>query len=80
MCPVKVHWHVKMNYKDYWRVKVTVTNRDFSANFTNWNLVLKHPNFNNFTEAFSFNYKALNPYGPYSSKAPPSLSWGLNRA
>lgn len=68
MCPVKVHWHVKTNYKEYWRVKVTITNRDFSRNFTNWNLVAQHPNFNNFTEAFSFNYSALNPYGIYSSK------------
>jgi hypothetical protein len=69
MCPVKVHWHVKTNYKEYWRVKVTVTNRDFSKNFTNWNLVAQHPNFNNFTEAFSFKYKALNPYGTYSSES-----------
>ncbi|KAK9906215.1 hypothetical protein M0R45_002715 [Rubus argutus] len=20
MCPVRVHWHIKLNYKDYWRV------------------------------------------------------------
>ncbi|KAG0570694.1 hypothetical protein M758_6G174000 [Ceratodon purpureus] len=75
MCPVKVHWHVKTNYKEYWRVKITITNRDFSANFTNWNLVLKHPNFNNFTEAFSFKYKALNPYGPYSNDS--AMFWGV---
>lgn len=69
MCPVKIHWHVKTNYKEYWRVKVTITNRDFGANFSNWTLALKHPNFNNLTEAFSYKYKALNPYGAYSSKS-----------
>ncbi|KAG4402430.1 hypothetical protein GLYMA_02G196100v4 [Glycine max] len=21
MCPIRVHWHVKLNYKEYWRVK-----------------------------------------------------------
>lgn len=68
MCPVKIHWHIKTNYKEYWRVKVTITNRDFSRNFTQWTLTLQHPNFDNFTEAFSFNYKGLNPYGIYSSK------------
>ena len=69
MCPVKIHWHVKTNYQEYWRVKVTITNRDFSRNFSQWTLTLQHPNFDNFTEAFSFNYKALNPYGTYSSKS-----------
>lgn len=69
MCPVKIHWHVKTNYQEYWRVKITITNRDFSRNFSQWTLTLQHPNFDNFTEAFSFNYKALNPYGTYSSKS-----------
>lgn len=69
MCPVKIHWHVKTNYQEYWRVKVTITNRDFSRNFSQWTLTLQHPNFDNFTEAFSFNYKALNPYGTYISKS-----------
>jgi hypothetical protein len=49
-------------------VKLTVTNRDFSKNFTDWNVVAQHPNFDNFTEAFSFSYKPLNPYGSYTSK------------
>ena len=26
MCPIRVHWHVKLNYKEYWRIKVTITN------------------------------------------------------
>jgi hypothetical protein len=30
-------------------------------------LVLQHPNFSNFTQAFSFNYKALSPYASFRS-------------
>lgn len=26
MCPIRVHWHVKDNYKQYWRVKIAITN------------------------------------------------------
>ncbi|CAK9234045.1 unnamed protein product [Sphagnum troendelagicum] len=75
MCPVKIHWHVYINYEEYWRVKLTVTNRDFSKNFTDWNVVAQHPNFDNFTEAFSFSYKPLNPYGSYTNDT--AMFWGL---
>ncbi|KAE8718741.1 COBRA-like protein 5 [Hibiscus syriacus] len=34
MCPVRVHWHVKLNYKDYWRVKVSITNFNYRMNYT----------------------------------------------
>lgn len=62
MCPIRVHWHVKLNYKDYWRVKVSITNFNYNMNYTQWNLVVQHPNFDNLTQIFSFNYKPLNPY------------------
>lgn len=62
MCPVRVHWHVKLNYKEYWRVKVTITNFNYRMNYTQWNLVAQHPNFDNLTQIFSFNYKPLTPY------------------
>ena len=62
MCPIRVHWHVKQNYKDYWRVKVTITNFNYRMNYTLWNLVIQHPHFDNLTQIFSFNYKPLNPY------------------
>jgi hypothetical protein len=75
MCPVKIHWHIKLNYQDYWRVKITITNRDLSRNYTLWNMVAQHPNFENFTEAFSFSYKALNPYGDSSNNT--ALFWGV---
>jgi hypothetical protein len=66
MCPIRIHWHVKLNYKEYWRVKITVTNFNYRTNYSQWNLVTQHPNFNNLTTVFSFNYKSLSPYGPIS--------------
>lgn len=66
MCPVRVHWHVKLNYREYWRAKISITNFNYRMNYTQWNLVMQHPNFNNLTRIFSFNYKALTPYGTIS--------------
>ncbi|KAM7278724.1 hypothetical protein ACFE04_005858 [Oxalis oulophora] len=62
MCPVRVHWHVKINYKDYWRVKIAVTNFNYRMNYTQWTLVAQHPNLDNVTQVFSFDYKPLVPY------------------
>ncbi|XP_045810724.1 protein COBRA-like [Trifolium pratense] len=66
MCPIQIHWHVKVNYKEYWRVKVSITNFNYRMNYSDWNLVVQHPNFNNLTQLFSLNYKSLNPYGSIS--------------
>ncbi|CAN6289132.1 unnamed protein product [Urochloa humidicola] len=63
MCPIRVHWHVKLNYKDYWRAKIAVTNYNYRMNYTQWTLVAQHPNLDNVTEVFSFQYKPLVPYG-----------------
>ncbi|KAJ7564074.1 hypothetical protein O6H91_03G135500 [Diphasiastrum complanatum] len=73
MCPIQIHWHVKTNYVEYWRVKISITNRHVK-NYTVWNLVVQHPNFNNLTEAFSFQYKGLSPYGPINDTA---MFWGI---
>ncbi|RXH68310.1 hypothetical protein DVH24_028457 [Malus domestica] len=62
MCPVRVHWHVMLNYKEYWRVKVSITNFNYQMNYTHWTLVMQHPNFNNVTQVFSFDYKPLIAY------------------
>ncbi|KAJ4846386.1 hypothetical protein Tsubulata_043426, partial [Turnera subulata] len=62
MCPVRVHWHVKLNYKEYWRVKIAITNFNYRQNYSQWTLVVQHPNLNNVTQVFSFNYKPLVPY------------------
>nr|ACI24390.1 COBRA-like protein [Eucalyptus nitens] len=62
MCPVRVHWHVKLNYKDYWRVKIAITNFNYRMNYTLWSLVVQHPNLNNVTQVFSMDYKPLVAY------------------
>ncbi|XP_015581980.1 COBRA-like protein 4 [Ricinus communis] len=62
MCPIRVHWHVKVNYKEYWRVKVAIVNFDYRMNYSLWSLVIQHPNLNNVTQVFSFNYQPLIPY------------------
>ena len=68
MCPVRINWLVKQNYKDYWRVQITITNFNFRMNYTEWNLVVLHPNFDNITQLFGLNYKPLTPYGGDISK------------
>ncbi|KAH9621102.1 hypothetical protein KSS87_022901 [Heliosperma pusillum] len=73
MCPIRIHWHVKVNYKNYWRVKVTITNFNYRMNYTLWNLVVQHPNFDNLTQAFSFNYKGLTPYEGFNDTG---MLWG----
>lgn len=51
------------NYKEYWRVKVTITNFSYNMNYTQWNLVVQwQPH-----SLFSFHYKSLTPYGATSS-------------
>ncbi|XP_065855052.1 COBRA-like protein 4 [Euphorbia lathyris] len=62
MCPIRVHWHVKTNYKEYWRVKIAIVNFDYRMNYSLWSLVMQHPNLNNVTQVFSFNYHPLIPY------------------
>ncbi|XAR71311.1 hypothetical protein NMG60_11028516 [Bertholletia excelsa] len=74
MCPIRVHWHVKLNYKEYWRVKVTITNFNYRMNYSQWNLVVQHPNFDNLTQSFSFMYKPLTPYSSINDTA---MLWGV---
>ncbi|XLR48684.1 hypothetical protein S83_033344 [Arachis hypogaea] len=62
MCPIRVHWHVKQNYKDYWRVKIAITNFNYRMNYSLWTLAIQHPNLNNVTQVFSFDYKPILPY------------------
>ncbi|KAI3851415.1 hypothetical protein MKX03_013028 [Papaver bracteatum] len=74
MCPVRIHWHVKTNSKEYLRVKITITNLNYRMNYTQWNLVAQHPNFDNLTKVFSFNYKRLPTYGSINDTA---MLWGI---
>ncbi|CAH1445245.1 unnamed protein product [Lactuca virosa] len=63
MCPIRVHWHVKLSYKEYWRVKITINNLNVVKNYSQWNLVVLHPNLQSLAQVFSFYYKPLNQYG-----------------
>ncbi|PHT88233.1 COBRA-like protein 5 [Capsicum annuum] len=56
MCPINVHWHVQSNFKNHWSVKVTITNFNYRFNYTQWTLVVQHPNLNNATQVSSFSY------------------------
>ncbi|CAK7357244.1 unnamed protein product [Dovyalis caffra] len=74
MCPIKINWHVKLNDKDYWRVKITITNLNYRMNYTQWNLVVQHPNFDHLTQAFSAKYKSL---APHSTTNDTAMLWGI---
>lgn len=80
MCPIRVHWHVKLNYKDYWRVKIAITNFNYRMNYTQWTLVAQHPNLNNVTQVFSFDYKPLVPYESISECKPTSNAFSSRAA
>uniref|UniRef100_A0A0D9X193 COBRA-like protein n=1 Tax=Leersia perrieri TaxID=77586 RepID=A0A0D9X193_9ORYZ len=69
MCPVRVHWHVKLNYKEYWRAKISIANFNYRMNYTGWTLVAQHPNLDNITEVFSFDYKPVVSYGSINDTA-----------
>ncbi|XP_022763312.1 COBRA-like protein 6 isoform X2 [Durio zibethinus] len=74
MCPIRVHWHVKQSYKEYWRVKITVNNLNTMKNYSQWNLVALHPNLKSLTQVFSFNYEPLYQYGYINDTG---MFWGI---
>ncbi|CBI29736.3 unnamed protein product, partial [Vitis vinifera] len=74
MCPIRVHWHVKTSYREYWRVKITVTNLNLVKNYSAWNLVVLHPNLQSITQVFSFNYRSLNEHGTINDTG---MFWGI---
>ncbi|XP_062080306.1 COBRA-like protein 6 [Humulus lupulus] len=74
LCPIRVHWHVKQSYREYWRVKITITNMNFFKNYSHWNLVVLHPNLQSLTQVFSFNYRSLNHYGNINDSG---IFWGI---
>lgn len=65
MCLTRVHWHVMANYKQYWRVKLTITNFKY-MNFSHWNILIQHPAVENLARVFNFNYTTLSRYGKIS--------------
>ncbi|TQD84498.1 hypothetical protein C1H46_029933 [Malus baccata] len=74
MCPIGIHWHVKESYKEYWRVKITITNYNFVKNYSDWTLVVQHPNLQSLTQLFSFNYHPLGQFGNINDTG---MFWGI---
>ncbi|XP_068645095.1 COBRA-like protein 2 [Aristolochia californica] len=74
MCPVQVHWHIKANYRDHWRVKLTVSNYHYGANYSDWSVMVQHPGFSQRIWSYSFNHSKLNTL-VHSGDA--ALFWGL---
>ncbi|KAK2979802.1 hypothetical protein RJ640_021750 [Escallonia rubra] len=62
MCPIRVHWHVKANYKEYWLYKIAITNFNYGFDYSQWTLVAQHPNLDCVSRVYSFVYKPLLPY------------------
>ncbi|XP_071715470.1 COBRA-like protein 1 [Rutidosis leptorrhynchoides] len=75
MCPLRVHWHIKTNYADHWRVKLTVTNLNYNRNYSNWNILVHHPGFSQPTTTYSFNSTLLHTAGISDDVA---LFWGID--
>ncbi|XP_031380935.1 COBRA-like protein 6 [Punica granatum] len=74
MCPIRVHWHVKQSYQAYWRVKITITNFNVIRNYSEWNLVVQHPNLRSLTEVYSFTYQPLYVHGYVNNTG---MFWGI---
>ncbi|CAI9769055.1 unnamed protein product [Fraxinus pennsylvanica] len=71
MCPLRVHWHIKKNYVDRWRVKLTISNYNYGKNYSDWNVLVQHPGFSQPATTYSFNNKVL----PTSEEV--ALFWGI---
>ncbi|KAJ6867017.1 COBRA-like isoform X1 [Populus alba x Populus x berolinensis] len=74
MCPIKIQWHLKLNYKDYWRATIIITNLNYHTNYTQWNLIVQHPNLDNLTQVFGSKYKALTSLSTPNDTA---MLWGI---
>ncbi|KAJ7967215.1 COBRA-like protein [Quillaja saponaria] len=74
MCPIRVHWHLKNNYMEYWRVKLTVSNYNYNRNYSDWNILVQHPGFSQNSTTYSFNSTVLPTVGLGDEVA---LFWGI---
>ncbi|KAG9151453.1 hypothetical protein Leryth_015079 [Lithospermum erythrorhizon] len=75
MCPLQIHWHIKHNYRDQWRVKLTISNHNYVKNYSNWNMLVQHPGFSKPAISYSFNSTRLPSTGITDDVA---LFWGLD--
>ncbi|XVF67862.1 hypothetical protein PTKIN_Ptkin10aG0155900 [Pterospermum kingtungense] len=76
MCPVRVHWDVMKNYFTHWKVKLTISSYNYKRNYTNWNVLVQHPGFNQNSKAYSFNSTMLPSFG-VSVAGAVALFWGI---
>ncbi|XP_027157133.1 COBRA-like protein 1 [Coffea eugenioides] len=74
MCPLRVHWHIKNNFLDHWRVKLTISNYNLGRNYSNWNVLVQHPGFSQNSTSYSFNSIVLPTIGVPDEVA---LFWGI---
>ncbi|KAL5988135.1 hypothetical protein ACLOJK_035898 [Asimina triloba] len=58
----------------YTGMSSSTTKNTGGQNYTQWNLVVQHPNFDNLTQIFSFYYKSLTPYEAINDTA---MLWGI---
>nr|GMC81141.1 COBRA-like protein 1 [Ipomoea batatas] len=72
---VFIHWHIKNNYRDHWRVKLTISNYNYGRNYSDWTLVVQHPGFSQTTTTYSFNSTVLPTAGVPDEIA---LFWGID--
>ncbi|XP_052192059.1 COBRA-like protein 1 [Diospyros lotus] len=75
MCPLQVHWHFKNNYRDHWRLKLTISNYNYRRNYSNWNVLVQHPGFSQTSRSYSFNSTMLPTVGITDEVA---LFWGID--
>ncbi|XP_065866464.1 COBRA-like protein 1 [Euphorbia lathyris] len=74
MCPVGVHWHIKNIYTSHWRVKLTISNYNYKANYSDWNVLVQHPAFTQKITSYSFNKTILSTVG-FTDKV--AIFWGI---
>nr|GMD97992.1 probable lactoylglutathione lyase, chloroplastic [Ipomoea batatas] len=47
------------NYRDHWRVKLTISNYNYGRNYSDWTPVVQHPSFSQTTTTYNFNNTML---------------------
>ncbi|KAK1297191.1 COBRA-like protein 2 [Acorus calamus] len=72
---LRLQWRMhQTNYKEYIRVKLTVSNYNMGTNYSDWNLLIQHPVLSGFFTSYSFNSTTLQTSGDADEVA---LFWGF---
>lgn len=78
MCPLRIHWHIKNNYMDHWRVKLTVSNYNYRKNYSDWNILVQHPGFGRPASVYSFDSTMLPVIGVPGTLILEKLIYGVS--